>query len=50
MIPYAFGSSSDGFFNLGCDLAFAQTLVPDVYITMQGHYFLWNKVKKKIKP
>ena len=49
MIPYAFGSSSDGFFNLGCPLAFAQTLVPDVYITMQGQYFLWNKVKK-IKP
>jgi len=46
MIPYAFGSSSDGFFNLGCALAFAQTLVPDVYITMQGQYFLWNKVKK----
>jgi len=20
--------------------------VPDVYITMQGQYFLWNKVKK----
>jgi|GEM_PF-4914316 len=49
MIPYAFGSSSDGFFNLRCALAFAQTLVPDVYITMQGQYFLWNKVKK-IKP
>ena len=46
MIPYAFGSSSDGFFNLECALAFAQTLVPDVYIIMQGQYFLWNKVKK----
>lgn len=49
MIPYAFGSSSDGFFNLGCALAYVQTLAPDVYITMQGQYFLWNKVKK-IKP
>jgi len=24
MIPYAFGSSSDGFFNLGCALSFVQ--------------------------
>ena len=46
MIPYAFGSSSDGFFNLGCALAYVQTLKPDVYITMQGQYFLWNKVQK----
>ena len=46
MIPYAFGSSSDGFFNLGCALAYAQTLSPDVYITMQGQYFLWNGVEK----
>lgn len=46
MIPYAFGSSSDGFFNLGCALAFSQCLSPNVYITMQGQYFLWNEVKK----
>lgn len=46
MIPYAFGSSSDGFFNLGCALSFSQTLAPNVYITMQGQYFLWNKVQK----
>ena len=26
MIPYAFGTSSDGFFNLGSALAFVQTL------------------------
>ncbi len=26
MIPYAFGTSSDGFFNLGSALAYAQTL------------------------
>ena len=49
MIPYAFGSSSDGFFNLGCALSFVQTLKPGVYITMQGEYFDWNKVKKNSK-
>lgn len=46
MIPYAFGSSSDGFFNLGCALAYVQTLKPNVYITMQGQYFLWSEVEK----
>ena len=46
MIPYAFGSSSDGFFNLGCALSFVQTLTPGVYITMQGEYFKWNEVEK----
>ena len=46
MIPYAFGSSSDGFFNLGCALSYSQTLPPNVYITMQGQYFLWNEVQK----
>ena len=46
MIPYAFGSSSDGFFNLGCALSFVQTLAPGVYITMQGEYFKWNEVEK----
>ena len=46
MIPYAFGSSSDGFFNLGCALSFSQTLPANVYITMQGQYFLWNEVQK----
>ena len=49
MIPYAFGSSSDGFFNLGCALSFVQTLKPGVYITMQGEYFEWDKVKKNVK-
>jgi len=49
MIPYAFGSSSDGFFNLGCALSFVQTLKPGVYITMQGEYFEWDKVKKNSK-
>ena len=46
MIPYAFGSSSDEFFNLGCALAFAQSLTANVYITMHGRYFLWNEVEK----
>ena len=46
MIPYAFGSSSDGFFNLGCALAYVQTLKPNVYITMQGQYFLCSEVEK----
>ncbi len=46
MVPYAFGTSSDGFFNLGSALAFAQTLEPGVYIVMNGRYFDWNNVRK----
>ncbi len=46
MIPYAFGSSSDGFFNLGSALAFLQTLDHGVYIAMNGRYFNWNEVQK----
>lgn len=38
MIPYKFGSS-DGFFNLGSSLAFAQALPPGIYICMQGRIF-----------
>ncbi len=49
MIPHAFGSSSDGFFNLGASLAFAQTLEPGVYISMNGRYFDWDKVQKNRK-
>ncbi|MEO6191265.1 MAG: asparaginase domain-containing protein [Saprospiraceae bacterium] len=49
MIPYAFGNSSDGFFNLGSALAFAQILSPGVYIVMNGRYFDWDKVKKNIE-
>jgi len=45
MIPYKFGSS-DGLFNLGSALAFAQTLPPGVYVAMIGRYFLWNAVRK----
>ncbi|MBK6860399.1 MAG: asparaginase [Saprospiraceae bacterium] len=46
MIPYAFGNSSDGFFNLGSALAFVQTLNPGVYIVMNGRFFPWDQVKK----
>tara|TARA_B100001996_G_scaffold90956_1_gene67720 strand:- start:197 stop:682 length:486 start_codon:yes stop_codon:yes gene_type:complete len=46
LIPYEFGSSSDGFFNLGCALSFVQTFEKGVYITMHGKYFNWNEVKK----
>jgi L-asparaginase len=46
MIPYAFGTSSDGFFNLGSSLSFAQLLPEGVYIAMNGRYFMWNNVKK----
>ena len=45
MVPYAFGSS-DGLFNLGSALSFAQTLPPGVYIAMNGRAFQWDKVKK----
>lgn len=46
MIPYAFGTSSDGFFNLGSALAFVQVLPPGVYVVMNGRYFNWNQVRK----
>jgi L-asparaginase len=46
MIPYAFGNSSDGFFNLGSALAFVQVLPPGVYIAMNGKYFPWDNVRK----
>jgi L-asparaginase len=45
MIPYKFGSS-DGLFNLGSALAFAQTLPPGVYVAMNGRYFAADRVRK----
>jgi L-asparaginase len=45
MVPYKFGSS-DGLFNLGSALAFAQTLPPGVYVVMNGRCFTWDNVKK----
>ena len=50
MIPYAFGSSSDGFFNLGSALSFVQTLKNGIYIAINGQYFDYDKVvKNKLK-
>jgi L-asparaginase len=45
MIPYAFGSS-DGLFNLGSALSFAQVLPPGVYVAMNGRHFAWDGVRK----
>ncbi len=45
MVPYKFGSS-DGMFNLGSALSFAQTLPHGVYIAMNGRYFNWYNVRK----
>ncbi len=45
MIPYAFGSS-DGLFNLGSALAFAQSLPAGVYIAMNGRYYRWDNVRR----
>lgn len=45
MRPYRFGSS-DGLFNLGSALSFAQALPPGVYVAMNGRVFAWDKVRK----
>ncbi|MFN9711165.1 MAG: asparaginase [Bacteroidota bacterium] len=45
MIPIKFGSS-DGLFNLGSAIAFAQSLPAGVYVAMNGRYFHWNNVRK----
>jgi L-asparaginase len=45
MIPIKFGSS-DGLFNLGSAIAFAQSLPQGVYIAMNGRYFYWDNVRK----
>jgi L-asparaginase len=45
MIPYKFGSS-DGLFNLGSALAFAQCLPRGVYVAMNGRCFGWDNVRK----
>ena len=45
MIPIKFGSS-DGLFNLGSALAFAQTLPAGIYVAMNGRYFTWDNVRK----
>lgn len=48
MIPYKFGSS-DGLFNLGSAIAFAQTLPYGVYIAMNGKCFCADRVRKDKK-
>jgi L-asparaginase len=45
MVPYAFGSS-DGLFNLGSALSFAQALPFGVYLAMNGRCFAWDDVVK----
>jgi len=45
MIPYAFGSS-DGLFNLGSALSFAQVLPSGIYVAMNGMAFPWDRVRK----
>jgi L-asparaginase len=48
MVPYKFGSS-DGLFNLGSALAYAQVLPTGVYVVMNGQYFAWDNVTKNKK-
>jgi L-asparaginase len=45
MVPYAFGSS-DGLFNLGSALSFAQVLPAGVYLAMNGLWFAGDRVRK----
>lgn len=45
MRPYRFGSS-DGLFNLGSALSFAQALPPGVFVAMNGLVFSWDDVRK----
>jgi L-asparaginase len=45
VVPYKFGSS-DGLFNLGSALAFAQTLPHGVYVAMNGRCFAADRVRK----
>jgi len=45
MVPYTFGSS-DGLFNLGSALAFAQSKPHGVYVAMNGRCFDWHNVRK----
>ena len=45
MVPYAFGSS-DGLFNLGSALSFAQVLSPGVYVAMNGMCIAARRARK----
>ncbi len=46
MIPYTFGTSSDGFFNLGSALAFVQCMDAGIYVAMNGRCFSCDNVRK----
>ncbi len=48
MVPYKFGSS-DGLFNLGSALSFAELLPAGVYVAMNGRHFAWDNVTKNRK-
>lgn len=48
LIPYTFGSS-DGMFNLGSAIAYAQSLPHGVYVVMNGIAFEWQRVVKNKK-
>ena len=45
MVPFAFGSS-DGLFNIGSALSFAQVRPPGVYVARNGRCFPWHNVRK----
>jgi L-asparaginase len=45
MVPYKFGSS-DGMFNLGSAISYAQVLPHGVYVAMNGKCFRWKNVTK----
>ncbi len=45
MIPIVFGSS-DGLFNIGSALAYAQSLPHGIYVAMNGRHFNWDNVRK----
>jgi L-asparaginase len=48
MVPFKFGSS-DGLFNLGSALVFAQSLPQGIYIAINGRYLPWDNVRKNRK-
>jgi L-asparaginase len=48
MVPYAFGSS-DGLFNLGSAISFAQVLPAGVYVAMNGRCVPHDRVRKNRK-
>lgn len=46
MVPYSFGETSDALFNIGTAVAYAQSLAPGIYISMNGQYFAADNVRK----